>query len=279
MQLSQYLLNGYPDDAASHPDSRRQRAVGSRAALGGGPCFFFGDGYWEHESMSTASTCTTERLKERRSSGLIRFVSAPCCFRQHVQSTNRATSPPTCPGYRMLARRLSSTPIRRAAHVARSRDALWGFLAKTVWRPLANLPVAGRRIEAPGPVALPAGSHPVKGSKWRRLPADGCPAHGAQRKKRRKAPSPLPDALVAEVHAMEEKGSDVNPAAHLLNDAWKGLFDVAAVLSNDTDLVRRSAWWPTKGANRCLSCVRGAGRPRRDSVRRQAMSAAFNPPC
>ena len=36
---------------------------------------------------------------------------------------------------------------------------------------------------------------------------------------------------------MEEKGSDVNLAAHLLNDAWKGLFDVAAVISNDTDLV------------------------------------------
>jgi len=36
---------------------------------------------------------------------------------------------------------------------------------------------------------------------------------------------------------MEEKDSDVNLAAHLLNDAWKGQFDVAAVISNDTDLV------------------------------------------
>ena len=36
---------------------------------------------------------------------------------------------------------------------------------------------------------------------------------------------------------MEEKGSDVNLAAHLLNDAWNGLFDAAAVISNDTDLV------------------------------------------
>jgi uncharacterized LabA/DUF88 family protein len=43
--------------------------------------------------------------------------------------------------------------------------------------------------------------------------------------------------LIAEVHAMEEKGSDVNLAAHLLNDAWKGSFDAAAVFSNDTDLV------------------------------------------
>ena len=36
---------------------------------------------------------------------------------------------------------------------------------------------------------------------------------------------------------MEEKGSDVNLSAHLLNDVWKGLFDAAAVISNDTDLV------------------------------------------
>jgi len=36
---------------------------------------------------------------------------------------------------------------------------------------------------------------------------------------------------------MEEKGSDVNLAAHLLNDAWKGSFEAAAVFSNDTDLI------------------------------------------
>ena len=36
---------------------------------------------------------------------------------------------------------------------------------------------------------------------------------------------------------MEEKGSDVNLAAHLLNDAWKDLLDAGVVISNDTDLV------------------------------------------
>lgn len=35
----------------------------------------------------------------------------------------------------------------------------------------------------------------------------------------------------------EEKGSDVNLAVHLLNDAWRGAFDVALVISQDTDLV------------------------------------------
>ena len=64
------------------------------------------------------------------------------------------------------------------------------------------------------------------------------PKRGGARKSRRRRPgAPRPDALVAEFHAMEEKGSDVNLAAHLLNDAWMGLFDAAAVISNDTDLV------------------------------------------
>lgn len=36
---------------------------------------------------------------------------------------------------------------------------------------------------------------------------------------------------------MEEKGSDVNLACHLLLDAFQNNFDVAAVLSNDSDLV------------------------------------------
>jgi len=48
-----------------------------------------------------------------------------------------------------------------------------------------------------------------------------------------------PDAApqVAYVWKTEEKGSDVNLGAHLLRDAFKGAFDIAAVLTNDTDLV------------------------------------------
>ena len=54
-----------------------------------------------------------------------------------------------------------------------------------------------------------------------------------------KAPTMAPhaDALKVQVHAMEEKGSDVNLACHLVNDAWAGRFDAAVVISNDTDLV------------------------------------------
>ncbi|HEX3682142.1 MAG TPA: NYN domain-containing protein [Bryobacteraceae bacterium] len=48
-------------------------------------------------------------------------------------------------------------------------------------------------------------------------------------------PPPWPD--VVKVIKVEEKGSDVNLASHLLMDAFQGNFDVAAVLSNDSDLV------------------------------------------
>lgn len=110
------------------------------------------------------------------------------------------------------------------------------FLSKTAWRPLINLPVAGRQIDTPRPVVLPAGDHTVDGSRPQTLPVRNYPARGVRRKKRRQ-PAPLPDALVAELHTFEEKGSDVNLAAHLLNDAWEDRFDAAAVISNDTDLV------------------------------------------
>lgn len=35
----------------------------------------------------------------------------------------------------------------------------------------------------------------------------------------------------------EEKGSDVNLAVHLINDGYQGRYDVAAIMSNDSDLV------------------------------------------
>lgn len=46
---------------------------------------------------------------------------------------------------------------------------------------------------------------------------------------------PIP--VTALVVKTEEKGSDVNLGAYLVRDAFRGEFDVAAVVSNDTDLV------------------------------------------
>ena len=113
------------------------------------------------------------------------------------------------------------------------------FLAKTVWQPLCNLPVADRVIDAPKPVTLPEGDHPVLGGRRSQtLPVGVYPHERRIRRHRRNAfKRPIPGTVVAEFHAMEEKGSDVNLAAYLLNDAWKGLFDVAVVITNDTDLV------------------------------------------
>ena len=48
-------------------------------------------------------------------------------------------------------------------------------------------------------------------------------------------PKPWPD--VVKVIKVEEKGSDVNIASHLLLDAFQNAYDVAAVLSNDSDLI------------------------------------------
>ncbi|MGA3081434.1 MAG: NYN domain-containing protein [Terracidiphilus sp.] len=45
-----------------------------------------------------------------------------------------------------------------------------------------------------------------------------------------------PFPTVAKVWKTEEKGSDVNLGSHLVRDAFQGKFEVAAVLSNDTDL-------------------------------------------
>lgn len=38
------------------------------------------------------------------------------------------------------------------------------------------------------------------------------------------------------IYKTEEKGSDVNLAVHLLNDAWEDKYDCAVVVSNDSDL-------------------------------------------
>ena len=43
-------------------------------------------------------------------------------------------------------------------------------------------------------------------------------------------------AKFVEIHDTEEKGSDVNLASHLLNDAFRDRFDAALIVSQDTDL-------------------------------------------
>jgi len=40
----------------------------------------------------------------------------------------------------------------------------------------------------------------------------------------------------ANIIKTEEKGSDVNLAVHVLNDAWRDVYDCAVIVSNDSDL-------------------------------------------
>ena len=108
------------------------------------------------------------------------------------------------------------------------------FLSKTIWRPTITLPVADQDVLSPVTVRLPPGEHRVSGIN-QTLVVGNYPPRGSAQVRTIKVPRN--DAVLTEVHTMEEKGSDVNLAAHLLNDAWKDGYDVAAVVSNDTDLV------------------------------------------
>lgn len=53
---------------------------------------------------------------------------------------------------------------------------------------------------------------------------------------RAKLDPPLGNVRFADVVKTEEKGSDVNLAVHLLDDAWRNHYECAVVVSNDSDL-------------------------------------------
>lgn len=46
-----------------------------------------------------------------------------------------------------------------------------------------------------------------------------------------------PRTLYVQVVKTEEKGSDVNIASHMLRDAFRGSFDAAVIVTNDSDLI------------------------------------------
>jgi uncharacterized LabA/DUF88 family protein len=110
------------------------------------------------------------------------------------------------------------------------------FLSKIVRRPSVNIPIAGRLINSTPPVTLSQGNWPVAFGGGDRILPIGKSSSLGQRPSGQ-APVPGPNVVQVEVHTMEEKGSDVNLAVHLLNDAWMDLYDAAVVISNDTDLV------------------------------------------
>lgn len=112
------------------------------------------------------------------------------------------------------------------------------FLAKTVWCPLMNLPAADRAIiTGQKDVCFPVGTYPIQADQNLPQCKNEILSIGSYSNSTKNVIVPKRDAIKAQVHWMEEKGSDVNLACHLVNDAWACRFDTAAVLSNDTDLV------------------------------------------
>lgn len=62
--------------------------------------------------------------------------------------------------------------------------------------------------------------------------------HFLTHSKRARLVRPTPRQRYAYVIKTEEKGSDVNLAAHLITDAWLNVYDCAVVVSNDGDLAQ-----------------------------------------
>lgn len=86
--------------------------------------------------------------------------------------------------------------------------------------------------------------------------------------------SSLPDnPQFVEVVKTEEKGSDVNIAAHLINDGYKGRYRVAVLVTNDSDLVT-----PIKIVRRELKLPVGILNPHRKPAYALKKAATFIKP-
>lgn len=79
------------------------------------------------------------------------------------------------------------------------------------------------------------------------------------------------DSVVyARVVRTEEKGSDVNIAAHLVRDAFRGEFEVAVIVSNDSDLLA-----PIRIVHREIGKIVGILNPQKRASRELGKEAAF----
>lgn len=93
---------------------------------------------------------------------------------------------------------------------------------------------------------------------------------GTFRTERRRRPlaAPTPGGpTTVEVLERSEKGSDVNLAVNLVNDAWANRFDCAVVISNDSDLAE--AVFLTRALGKAVGLLTGRKRPT-DELAKQA---------
>jgi len=91
-----------------------------------------------------------------------------------------------------------------------------------------------------------------------------------------------PPPATLEVFKTEEKGSDVNLALHLLNDAWQDAYDCAVIVSNDSDLCEAMGLVKKHHPQKILGLITPgstkAGLKKRKTSRQLAAHADFQRP-
>jgi len=79
---------------------------------------------------------------------------------------------------------------------------------------------------------------------------------------------PMGNIRTVKVIKTEEKGSDVNIAVHILNDAWLNNYDCAIVVSNDSDLAESMKLVKEYHPNKILGLIMpGKGHPSKELMK------------
>jgi len=79
---------------------------------------------------------------------------------------------------------------------------------------------------------------------------------------------PTENRRAVKIIKTEEKGSDVNIAVHLLNDAWLNNYDCAIIVSNDSDLAEAMKLVKKHHPNKMLGLIMpGKGHPSKELMK------------
>lgn len=79
---------------------------------------------------------------------------------------------------------------------------------------------------------------------------------------------PIDNIRTVKIIKTEEKGSDVNIAVHILNDAWLNNYDCAIVVSNDSDLAESMKLVKEQHPNKILGLIMpGKGHPSKELMK------------
>ena len=90
-------------------------------------------------------------------------------------------------------------------------------------------------------------------------------------------PAVTPPPKTHYVYKTEEKGSDVNLALHVLNDAWRDAYDCAVIVSNDSDLAESMCMVKLHHPHKVLGLIT-PGAPQRKTSQQLKQHADFQRP-